>query len=76
LANIWANSRNPISVPEIEIYAGVPLRTLQWVFRKSMGCSLLDEINRQRLKHVKAMLCDTDRSIEKNAAELRFSSAQ
>ncbi len=76
LSYIWENSRGPITVPEIAKYVGVPLRTLQWAFQRSMDCSLLDEINRQRLKHVKALLCDTDRSIEKIAVELRFSSAQ
>ncbi len=76
LSYIWENSRGPITVPEIAKHVGVPLRTLQWAFQKSMDCSLLDEINRQRLKHVKTMLRDTDRSIEKISGELRFSSAQ
>ncbi|MCF7864268.1 MAG: helix-turn-helix domain-containing protein, partial [Kiritimatiellales bacterium] len=76
LSYIWENSHRPITVPELAAHVGVPLRTLQWAFQRSMDCSLQDEISKRRLKIVKTMLCNTDRSVGKIAQDLQFSSAQ
>ncbi len=76
LSYIKANCHRHLSVSEITKELDMPLRTLQWAFKRSMNCSIQDEVSRCRLGHVKKMLLTTDRNIGQIAKDLGFSSAQ
>lgn len=76
LSYIKANCHRHLTVAEITREIDVPLRTLQWVFKRSINCSIQDEISRSRLERVKDMLLNTDRNASQIAEELGFSSAQ
>ena len=76
LSYIQANCHRHLSVSEITQELDMPLRTLQWAFKRSMNCSIQDEVSRYRLEHIKDMLLNTDRNIGQIADDLGFSSAQ
>ncbi len=76
LSYIQENCHRHVSVSEITKALGVPMRTLQWAFKKSMNCCIQDEITKRRLECIEDMLLNTDRNIGQIAADLGFSSAQ
>ena len=73
---IQDNSHRHVTVTEISKELGIPLRTLQWAFQKSMNRSIQDEISTRRAERVKDMLLNTDRNVGQIADDLGFSSAQ
>ncbi|MEN8253837.1 MAG: DNA-binding transcriptional regulator [Verrucomicrobiota bacterium] len=76
LTYIQENSHRHVSVTEITKVLGMPLRTLQWAFQKSMSRSIQEEISKRRVERVKDMLLNTDRNVGQIATDLGFSSAQ
>jgi LacI family transcriptional regulator len=76
LSYIQDNSHRHVSVTEITKELGIPLRTLQWAFQRSVNCSIQDEISKRRLERVKEMLLNTDRNVGQISEDLGFSSAQ
>jgi LacI family transcriptional regulator len=60
---IWLNAHNPIGVPEVVAHAKVSRRLLELRFRKALGGTLQEELQRTRLKRVKAMLAETNLSV-------------
>jgi len=76
LSYIKTNCHRHLSVSEITKELGIPLRTLQWAFKRSMNCSIQDEISRYRLDLVKDKLLNTDLNAGQIAENLGFSSAQ
>ncbi len=76
LTHIQDNSHRHVSVTEVTKMLDIPLRTLQWAFKKSMNCTIQDVISKRRVERVKDMLVNTDRNVGQIAADLGFSSAQ
>jgi LacI family transcriptional regulator len=60
---IWLNAQNPIGVPDVVKPSGVSRRLLEMRFRKALGRTLQDELQRTRLKRVKALLAETNLSV-------------
>ncbi len=76
LSYIEENSHRHVSVSEITENNGIPLRTLQWAFKRALGTSIQDEITKSRTRRVEDMLLNTDRKVGQIAEDLGFSSAQ
>ena len=60
---IWLNAQNPVGVPEIVKHTGVSRRLLELRFRRALGVSPLEELQRTRLKRVKTLLAETNLSV-------------
>lgn len=73
---IWDRSESWISIGDIAAHVETPVRTLQWRFSKAMGQTLQDEMTRSRIEVVKERLLNTDKSAQKIAEEMNFSSVQ
>jgi LacI family transcriptional regulator len=71
---IWLNSQNPIGVPQIVEHAGVSRRLLELRFRKALGGTLQEELQRSRLKRVKTLLAETNLSVTAIAQACGFTS--
>lgn len=76
LSYIQENCHRHVTVAEITKVLDVPLRTLQWAFKKSMDCSIQDEISKRRIERIQEMLLTTDRNVGLISEDLGFSSAQ
>ncbi len=64
----------PIRIQDVAEAIGLSRRMLEIRFRKAMGHSLNDEMQRTRLEKAKRMLAETDWSITKIAASTGYSS--
>ena len=73
---MWDHSESWISIGDIAAHVEVPIRTLQWRFSKAMGRTLQEEMTRSRIERVKEHLLNTDKSAQKIAEEMNFSSVQ
>jgi LacI family transcriptional regulator len=75
LEYIWLNAQNPVGVPEIVQHSGVSRRSLEMRFRACVGVTLQDELQRTRLKRVRALLAETNHSVRAIAHACGFTSA-
>jgi len=75
LEYIWLNAQNPVGVPEIVQHSGVSRRSLEMRFRACVGVTLQDELQRTRLKRVRALLAETNHSLRTIAHACGFTSA-
>ena len=75
LEYIWLNAQNPAGVPEIVQHSGVSRRSLEMRFRACVGVTLQDELQRTRLKRVRALLAETNHSVRAIAHACGFTSA-
>ena len=75
LEYIWLNAQNPVGVPEIVKHSGVSRRSLEMRFRACAGVTLQDELQRTRLKRVRALLAETNHSVRTIAHACGFTSA-
>jgi len=60
---IWLNAPNPIGVPEVVSQTGVSRRLLEMRFRKAVGSTIQEELQRTRLKRVKTLLAESNLSV-------------
>lgn len=75
LSFIHRNRSKDFTVDDVANAIGVSRRNLEVKFRKSVGRTILTEIQRIRLDHVKRMLRETDLSIPRIAEASGFNSA-
>jgi transcriptional regulator GlxA family with amidase domain len=68
------NAQNPIGVPEIVRHAGVSRRLLEMRFRKTLDCTIQEELQRTRLKRVTALLAESNLSVTAIAKACGFAS--
>lgn len=71
---IWLNAQNPIGVPEIVKHTGVSRRLLELRFRKSASGTIQEELQRARLKRVRALLAESNLSVTAIAKACGFTS--
>ena len=71
---IWLNAYTPIGVPDIVAHVKVSRRLLELRFRKARAGTLQEELQRTRLKRVKAMLAETNLSVTAIAKACGFTS--
>ena len=71
---IWLNAHTPIGVPDIVAHVKVSRRLLELRFRKERAGTLQEELQRTRLKRVKAMLAETNLSVTAIAKACGFTS--
>ena len=74
LAFIWLNAQNPIGVPDVVRHAGVSRRLLEMRFRKAAACTIQEELQRTRLKRVRALLAESNLSVTAIAQACGFTS--
>jgi AraC-like DNA-binding protein len=70
---IWDHSQRPMSVKNVVAQLPVTRRSLERRFRRALGHSILDEINRCRLERAKWLLKETDLPIKGVAMSAGFS---
>jgi LacI family transcriptional regulator len=75
LSFIHRNRSRDFTVDDIANALGISRRNLEVKFRKSVGRTILTEIQRIRLDHVKRMLRETDLTIPRIAEASGFNSA-
>ena len=75
LSFIHRNRAQDFTVDDVARAVGVSRRNLEVKFRKTVGRTILAEIQRIRLDHVKRMLRETDLSIPRIAEASGFNSA-
>jgi LacI family transcriptional regulator len=75
LSFIHRNRSRYFTVDDVAKAVGISRRTLEVKFRKSVGRTILAEILRIRLDHVKHMLRETDLTIPRIAEASGFNSA-
>lgn len=68
------HARQPIGVRDVAEQAGASRRSLEIHFRRVLGRSVHDEIQRVRLEHAKQLLLETDLPAERIAELIGFSS--
>ena len=71
---IWLNAHTPIGVPDVVAHVKVSRRLLELRFRKAQVGTIQDELQRTRLKRVKAMLAETNLSVTAIAKACGFTS--
>lgn len=74
LAFIWLNAQDPIGVPDVVRQSGVSRRLLEMRFRKALRGTIQGELQRTRLKRVKALLSETNQSVTAIAKACGFTS--
>ena len=72
LQYIHSNAVGNLSIDNIVKEAAVSRRALEVKFRKILGKTILDEIQRVRLEHSKRLLQETEMSIPKIASDVGF----
>jgi LacI family transcriptional regulator len=75
LAFIRTSSMKPLSVLDVANKAAVSRRSLEIRFRRAVGWSVHDEIQRIRLNRVRQLLVETDLSVEKISELSGFAAA-
>ncbi|MFO0788434.1 MAG: substrate-binding domain-containing protein [Pirellulales bacterium] len=75
LSFIHRNRSRDFTVDDVASAVGISRRNLEVKFRKSVGRTILSEVQRIRLDHVKRMLRETDLSIPRIAEASGFNSA-
>jgi LacI family transcriptional regulator len=75
LSFIHRNRSKGFTIDDVANAVGISRRTLEVKFRKSVGRTILSEVQRIRLDHVKHMLRETDLSIPRIAEASGFNSA-
>lgn len=71
---IQHNAQGPLSIEEVVRQAPVCRSLLERRFRAILGSTILKEINRARINHIKKMLLETDMTLDELAHQCRFSS--
>lgn len=71
---IWLNAQNPVGVPDVARHAGVSRRALELRFRKALNVTVLEALQRTRLKRVCVLLAESNQSVTAIAAACGFSS--
>ncbi len=71
---IWLNAQNPIGVPDVVKHAGVSRRLLELRFRKALGSTIQEELQRTRLKRVTTLLKESNLSVTAIAKACGFTS--
>jgi LacI family transcriptional regulator len=70
---IRQNAKRMIQIGDVAAYAALSQRALQQRFRKVLGRTIHDEINRVRIEQICRLLLDTKKSVSQIATELEFS---
>ena len=73
--NIWSHSHRNITVNTVVEELPVTRRTLERKFKRFLGCSIGQEINRCRIERAKHLLINTNLPIEHIALAVGFSGA-
>ncbi len=76
LRYIWSHYREPIGTADVARAVHVPIRTLQWAFRRHLGRGVQAEITRYRIDQVKRLLRGTNQTVSQIANDLGFSTPQ
>lgn len=72
---ITVNAIYPISVAKVTEYLQLSRKTVENRFKKSLNCTVLNVINRERIKRIKLLLTETNISIQEIADKCHFDSA-
>lgn len=67
---------NNITVEDVAEYAGVHFSYLQKIFKQNTGSSVMNYVNKVRIKRACSLLLNSDMPIEKIAPEVGFNSRQ
>lgn len=71
---IWLNAQNPIGVPDVVSHTGVSRRLLELRFRRALSGTIQEELQRTRLKRVRALLAESNLSVTAIAKAAGFTS--
>jgi LacI family transcriptional regulator len=74
VAYIRSNAREPIGVDDVVKQSKISRRALEIRFRRILGCSIRDEIQRLRIGWARQLLVETGLSVAKIADAAGFSS--
>lgn len=74
LEYIQRNAHAPVAVDDVLRQAPVCRSLLERKFRENLGSTILSEIHRARIQHVKQLLLETDLTLDEIAYQCRFSS--
>lgn len=73
---IRENSNRPIPVSDVASAAALSRRALEQRFRREVGCSILDQIRRERTDRISRLLVETTMPVGEIADTLGFEDAQ
>ena len=72
---IMGHTTCPISVGDVTKHLQLSRKTVENHFKKTLNCTVLKFINRERIKRIKLLLVETDMSIQEIADKCHFSDA-
>ena len=72
---ITANAMSPTSVADVTRHLQLSRKTVENHFKKTLHCTVLKFINRERVKRIKLLLTETDMPIQDIADKCHFSDA-
>ena len=72
---ITVNAMYPVNVAKVAEHMQLSRKTIENRFKKSLNCTVLTVINRERIKRIKLLLTETNTSIQEIADKCHFDNA-
>ncbi len=72
---IATNSMYPVNVAKVTAHLQLSRKTVENRFKKALNCTVLNVINRERIKRIKLLLTETNTSIQEIADRCHFDNA-